>query len=71
MNIALTKHFEQLIARLISTGRYNNAGEVVRSALRKLEAQESSMGVDTFPAGSLRHLYKNADNQAEIRTIRG
>ncbi len=71
MNIASTKHFEQLIARLISSGRYNNAGEVVRSALRKLEAQESSIALDAFPPGCLRHLYKNADNQGEIRTIRG
>ena len=33
MNIALTKHFEDLIARLVASGRYNNSSEVVRAGL--------------------------------------
>ena len=39
MNIALTKHFEELIARLVASGRYNNSSEVVRAALRLDVAQ--------------------------------
>ena len=34
MNIALTKHFEEVIARLVDSGRYNNSSEVVRAGLR-------------------------------------
>ena len=70
MNIALTKHFEELIARLVSSGRYNNSSEVVRAGLRILDAEEKSLAAASFPAGSLRHLYTKSDNQAERRTAR-
>jgi putative addiction module CopG family antidote len=68
VNVALTKHFEELIARLISNGRYNNASEVVRAGLRSLEAEEQSLATNSFAPGSLKHLYTNADNRAERRT---
>ncbi|MGA2864972.1 MAG: type II toxin-antitoxin system ParD family antitoxin [Verrucomicrobiota bacterium] len=70
MNIALTKHFERLIAHLISSGRYNNASEVVRAGLRNLEAEEQRLAANSFPPGSLKHLYTSADNRAERRTAR-
>jgi antitoxin ParD1/3/4 len=70
MNIALTKHFEELIARLVASGRYNNSSEVVRAGLRILDAEERSLSAASFPAGSLRHLYTKTDNRAERRTAR-
>ena len=70
MNIALTKHFEELIARLVESGRYNNSSEVVRASLRILDAEEKSLSAATFPPGSLRHLYTKTDNRAERRTAR-
>jgi putative addiction module CopG family antidote len=70
MNIALTKHFEELIARLVSSGRYNNSSEVVRAGLRILDAEEKSMAAGAFPPGSLRHLYTKKDNRAERRTAK-
>ena len=70
MNIALTKHFEALIDRLISSGRYNNSSEVVRAGLRNLEAEEQSLAAISFPPGSLRHLYRKADNRAERGTAK-
>ena len=70
MNIALTKHFEELIARLVSSGRYNNSSEVVRAGLRILEAEEKSVAAGSFPPGSLRHLYTKTDNRAERRTAK-
>ncbi len=70
MNIALTKHFEELIARLVSSGRYNNSSEVVRAGLRILDAEEKSLAAVSFPPGSLRHLYTKSDNKAERRTAR-
>lgn len=70
MNVALTKHFEDLIARLIASGRYNNSSEVVRAALRTLEIEEKSQAMASFPPGSLRHLYIKTENRAERRTAR-
>lgn len=69
MNIALTKYFEELISRLVANGRYNNSSEVVRAALRVLEAEESSLAT-ACPRGSLRHLYTTANNRAEHGTAK-
>ncbi len=70
MNIALTKHFEELIARLVGSGRYNNSSEVVRAGLRILDAEEKSLSAVSFPPGSLRHLYTQTDNRIERRTAK-
>jgi Arc/MetJ-type ribon-helix-helix transcriptional regulator len=70
VNIALTKHFEELIARLVASGRYNNSSEVVRAGLRILDAEEKALAAATYPPGSLRHLYTTKDNRAERRTVR-
>jgi antitoxin ParD1/3/4 len=40
MNINLTPQLEKLVRRKVATGRYNSASEVVREALRLMEAQE-------------------------------
>ena len=39
-NINLTGHFDHFVARQVSSGRYSNASEKVREALRLLEEQE-------------------------------
>jgi antitoxin ParD1/3/4 len=39
-NINLTEHFDQFVERQVSSGRYSNASEIVRDALRLLEEQE-------------------------------
>ncbi len=70
MNVALTSHFENLIDHLVASGRYNNASEVVRAGLRRLEEEEKSFAATALPAGSLRHLYTRAANAAETRTAR-
>ncbi len=66
MNVALTAHWEGFIRQLIECGRYNNASEVVRAALRKLQEVEG----ETFPAGSLKHLYTKAENDEETKLAR-
>jgi len=68
MNIALTKHFEELIERLFASGRYNNSSEVVRAGLRILDAEERAHSAAAYPPGSLKHLYPPAENRAERRT---
>ena len=66
MNVALTNHWEDFIKQLIGTGRYNNAREVVRAALRELREKEG----EVFPAGSLKHLYDPEHNRAETKLAR-
>ena len=39
-NINLTDHFDRFVERQVSSGRYSNASEIVRDALRLLEEQE-------------------------------
>ena len=39
-NVVLTEHHEGFIRRLVATGRYRNASEVMRDALRSLEREE-------------------------------
>jgi putative addiction module CopG family antidote len=70
MNIALTKHFEEMIDRLVASGRYNNSSEVVRAGLRVLDAEERAFTAAAYPAGSLRHLYSKIANRAERRTAK-
>jgi antitoxin ParD1/3/4 len=40
MNIYLGKHFEEFIRAQVESGRYANASEVVREALRRQEVYE-------------------------------
>ena len=68
VNIALNKHFTQLIARLIASGRYNNSSEVVRADLRILDAEARPLASLTYPAGSLQHLNTISENREERRT---
>jgi antitoxin ParD1/3/4 len=39
-NVVLTVHHEQVIERLVKSGRYQNASEVMRAGLRLVEQQE-------------------------------
>ena len=39
-NVNLTEHFDRFVERQVSSGRYSNASEIVREALRLLEEQE-------------------------------
>ena len=42
-SITLGDHFDGFIASQIQTGRYGSASEVIRSALRLLEIQETKL----------------------------
>jgi antitoxin ParD1/3/4 len=42
-SILLGEHFEQFIFTKVSSGNYNSASEVIRTALRLLEAEELKM----------------------------
>lgn len=40
-NVVLTDHHQSMIERLVRTGRYQNASEVLREGLRLVEKQET------------------------------
>jgi antitoxin ParD1/3/4 len=42
-SITLGEHFDSFISNQIQSGRYSSASEVIRSALRLLETQETKM----------------------------
>lgn len=44
-NINLTDHFDHYVQRQVSSGRYSNASEMVRDALRLLEQEEQERQV--------------------------
>lgn len=48
-SITLGDHFDSFIASQLESGRYGSASEVIRSALRLLETQETKLN-------TLRHL---------------
>jgi antitoxin ParD1/3/4 len=41
MSKVITPHFEELIDRFVSSGRFNNKSEVIRAGLRLLEEHEA------------------------------
>lgn len=40
-NVVLTEHHEEIIDRLVKSGRYQNASEVMREGLRLIEQREA------------------------------
>ena len=43
VTVSLGPHYEEFIQNTIAGGRYNNASEVIRAALRQLEEGESQL----------------------------
>ena len=44
-NVVLTEHHEEIIERLVKSGRYQNASEVMREGLRMIEQREAREAV--------------------------
>ncbi|MEZ5072385.1 MAG: type II toxin-antitoxin system ParD family antitoxin [Bacteroidales bacterium] len=44
-SISLGDHFENFIQNEVTSGRYNSASEVVRTALRLLEVEENKLKI--------------------------
>lgn len=60
-SISLGTHFDQFVDKLVASGRYASASEVIRAGLRKLEeAQELQESVATY---SYRSLIKELDDE--------
>ena len=72
-SILLGEHFEDFISAKISSGKYNSASEVIRTALRLLEAEELKTKTLTkaLLQGEKSGLYKNFDAKAHLKKLHG
>ena len=69
MDITLTGHFKRFIAEQLQGGRYQDAGDVVRAALRELEQAELKRSLADFDAAfqkTDRHAPKGEPSKAEL-----
>lgn len=75
-NVVLTDHQAALIERLVASGRYQNASEVLREGLRLIEARDAEeqarlealrnavqVGIDDIEAGR----FRSFDTPASLR----
>jgi antitoxin ParD1/3/4 len=75
-NVVITQHQAELIDRLVASGRYQNASEVLRAGLRMLERDDADhaarlealraavqVGIDAVEAGD----YVDFDSPDEVR----
>ena len=77
-NIVLTDHQAALVERLVTSGRYQNASEVLRQGLRLLEREEADLAallakVDeaeaAYAAGDYTVLASDADLDALMNSL--
>lgn len=59
MNVSLTPQLEAMIRQRVESGRYNNASEVVREALRLLEEQERVQHLRSLLAVGLEQAHRS------------
>ena len=71
-SILLGEHFEDFISTKISSGKYNSASEVIRTALRLLEAEESKMKYlnKALSQGEKSGFEKNFDPKTHLKKLR-
>ena len=78
-SISLSPYFTEMIDRLVEGGQYGSASEVVRAALRLLDAQEQRhdairqaliAGEESGPAGELDIQEIKRKARAEVRAAR-
>lgn len=71
-SILLGEHFEEFIANEVSSGRYSSASEVVRTALRMLEAYEEKKRIlnKALEEGEKSGYIKNFDPKAHLKKLK-
>lgn len=81
-NVVLTDHQEELIEGLVSSGRYQNASEVLREGLRLVERREEEdkarlknlreaarLGIADIEGGRFRDFNSSAELRAHLDTL--
>jgi antitoxin ParD1/3/4 len=82
-NVVLTDYQAELVERLVSSGRYQNASEVLREGLRLVEGQEAEakarikalrdaarVGIADIEAGQYQTFNAPADLEHHLGTLR-
>lgn len=83
-NVVLTDHQASLVEQLVSTGRYQNASEVLREGLRLVEQRETEdayrlqvlraaaqVGLADIEAGRLKSFDSKASLRAHLASVAG
>ncbi len=70
-SVLLGDHFESFIQEEISTGRYQSASEVIRSALRLLELEEQKIKLlkEAIEKGEQGEMISNFDPEAHLKSL--
>jgi antitoxin ParD1/3/4 len=70
-SILLGQHFEEFISTKISSGKYSSASEVIRTALRLLEAEETKMKDlnKALSQGEKSGMEKNFDSKVHLKKL--
>jgi antitoxin ParD1/3/4 len=81
-NVVITQHQAELIDRLVASGRYQNASEVLRAGLRAVEREDAEhearlaalraavqVGIDDIEAGRYIEFASMDDAVAHLRGI--
>ena len=72
-SVLLGEHFEEFISNEVSSGRYSSASEVVRTALRLLESEESKKKQlnKALATGEKSGFDKNFDPKSHLKKLHG
>jgi len=70
-SILLGEHFEKFISTKISSGKYSSASEVIRTALRLMEAEEVKIKNlnKALVKGEASGMEKNFDAKANLKKL--
>ncbi len=71
-SILLGRYFEEFISKEVASGRYNSASEVIRTALRLLQEEESKKKElnKALVLGEKSGYVKNFNPQAHLKKLR-
>jgi len=69
MNVSMTDHLASYVRKKVKSGRYNNASEVVRDAVRRMEEEEAREAQLAQPAAELLLADLGGEQRESIRQL--
>ena len=72
-SVTLGKHFEEIIAKTIKSGRYSSPSEVIRAGLRMVDEREQKIELlrEAIEAGERSGYVKNFDPIKHLKKLNG
>ena len=70
-SVLLGDHYEEFISAEVSSGKYNSASEVIRTALRLLETEEQKIKTlrKALVVGEKSGFIKNFDREQKLKAL--